>query len=124
CLSMYGLGIPAAIWFGVTGFAAATCVAITIGLVLSVFFALRYLDLKLAQFLAVTRDGLLVGAALALVLLAIDATLAPEGIWRIVVSAATGGPVIGALVLRMLRNRKPQDAPPPPYNDLATDPSL
>lgn len=121
CVAMYGLGIPAALWFGVTGFAAATCIAITIALVLSVTFALRYLDLKLTQFLSAMRDGLLVGAGLAAVLLVIDMTVAPEGLLRIVAAAGTGGPVLAFLVFRMLRNRK-QQLPPdgPPESPVAT----
>lgn len=117
CLAMYGLGIPAALWYGVTGFAVATCIAITIGLVLSVAFALRYLDLKLTQFLAVTRDGLVVGTGLAVVMFVIDATIAPEGIWRIIAAAATGGPVMAILAIRMLRKHK-RMPPEVPAKDL------
>lgn len=123
CLAMYGLGIPAALWFGVTGFAAATCIAITIALVLSVTFALRYLDLKLAQFLAATRDGLLVGAGLAVVMLAIDLTIAPEGIWRIITAAATGGPVLAVLAAKMLRKGKQQTPPNRPTDSAAEPPA-
>ncbi|MFT4513795.1 MAG: hypothetical protein ACI91B_002501 [Planctomycetota bacterium] len=96
CLAMYGGSIPAALWYDLTGFAAATCIAITIALVLSVTFALRYLDLKLTQLLAATREGLLVGAGPAVVMLVIDLTIAPEGTWRII-AAATGGPVLAVL---------------------------
>lgn len=118
CVAMYGLGIPAALWFGVTGFAAATCIAITVGLILSVFFALRYLEMPASKLFAMTRDGLLIGAALALVLVGVDVFVEPTGIWRILVAAGTGGPIMVILAVKMLRNRKPQVTPTPPLDDI------
>ena len=122
-LLMYGLGIPGAIWFGVTGFAAATCIAITIGLVLSLVFALRYLDLRLAQLLSMARDGTLVGLGLTAALLLVDVLFAPAGIWRIVAAGAIGGPLIAVLAAGLLQNRKPQD-PLPPLDEFPVHSSL
>lgn len=124
CLAMYSLGVPAAIYYGVTGFAAAACIAITIGLWISVAYALRHLELRFSQFLAVTRDGLTVGGGLAAVMFVLDTTLAPQGIWRIVAAAATGGPVLGILGMRLLKNRKQQPTAEPPAEDLPTATSI
>tara|TARA_R110002072_G_scaffold46591_2_gene128905 strand:+ start:91975 stop:93471 length:1497 start_codon:yes stop_codon:yes gene_type:complete len=124
CIAMYGLGIPGALWFGVTGFAAATCIAITIGLLLSIWFALTYLNLRFTQLLAVMRDGALVGGALALCLISVDLIFAPTAIGRIIAAGATGGPIMAVLAIKMLRNRKPQAGLPEPAVDLPTDPSL
>lgn len=124
CLCMYGLGIPAGMHYGVKGFAAATCIAITVGLLFSVFFALRYLNLRLSQFLAMTRDGLFAGVSLAIALVVVDFLFEPEGIWRLVAAAASGGPILALLALKLLRNRGSQDPPPndePPQPSTAMD---
>ncbi|MCU0864851.1 MAG: oligosaccharide flippase family protein [Planctomycetes bacterium] len=108
CLAMYGIGIPAAIHGGVLGFAAATCVAIGIGLVVSIWRALRYLRLPLHDFTHATRDGLAVGIGLLLLLLGIDAAWAPDRLWRIVIAGVTSGPLLAMLLLRLLRQRRGQ----------------
>lgn len=111
CAVAYGLGIPAALWGGVNGFALAMCVAMGTGLLVSVGFALRHLGLSLRAFLEVARDGLGVALLVLAALLAADRLLAPAGLLRVVVGAALGGPVLCALALRLLRSRH---GPPPP----------
>jgi O-antigen/teichoic acid export membrane protein len=106
CLAMYGIGIPAAIHGGVLGFAAATCMAIAIGLLISIWRALKYLRLPLHDFTHATRDGLAVGIGLLLLLLGIDAVWAPDRLWRIVVAGAASGPLLAMLLLRLLRQRR------------------
>ncbi|MFK7739159.1 MAG: oligosaccharide flippase family protein, partial [Planctomycetota bacterium] len=56
-IGMYSIGIPAAIYYGVNGFAAAACVAIALGLLLALHYALRHLQLPLSKFLRSARDG-------------------------------------------------------------------
>lgn len=116
CIAMYALGIPAAHYLGVTGFAAATCVAIFLALSISAYYALRHLSLPVSAFLKEMRDGLVIGAVLLLVLFGVDLLFAPELIWRMVASAVVGGPVLGVLGLKMLKNRKqsPPPSEPPP----------
>lgn len=114
CVILYGLGIPAAILFGVLGFALAMCLAIAVTLAMSLWFALRYLDLRAAALAHMARDGFLVGLALACLLLGIDAVLAPTGLVRLGLAAATTGPLLGYLFLRLLRHRtEPALATPP-----------
>ncbi|MFN3244915.1 MAG: oligosaccharide flippase family protein [Planctomycetota bacterium] len=113
CVAMYALGIPAAHFLGVTGFAGATCIAIFLALSISAYGALQHLSLPLRAFLNELRDGLLIGAALLLVLLGVDLLFAPELVWRLVTSAVVGGPVLGLLALRLLRRRSSGDPQPP-----------
>jgi O-antigen/teichoic acid export membrane protein len=110
-LVTYGLGVPAAIWGGATAFAGATCVAIGTALVFSLLHALPILGLRLRDLAQATRDGLALGAGLLGALLLVDLVAAPTGWSRVLVSGALGGPLIGLLVLRMLRT--PRAVPPP-----------
>ena len=129
CLAMYGLGIPAAHYLGVTGFAAATCVAIAIALAVSVYGALRHLELPLRAFVATARDGVAIGAALLVVLVGVDLLFAPALWWRMAASALVGGPVLALLGLRLLRRRPDGDAAPPdaseslPADDAVNEPT-
>ena len=121
CLAMYGLGIPAALHFGVTGFAAATCVAIGIGLTLSIVFALRLLQLPFSQFFDATRQGLGIGLLLLTALLAVDMFIAPTGIFRLLIAGALSGPLIGILAVGLLRAKKKRNGPPTPTQPPLTD---
>ncbi|MFY9345076.1 MAG: oligosaccharide flippase family protein, partial [Planctomycetota bacterium] len=100
CLVVYGLGIPAALEFGVLGFATATCLAIAVALWLSARAALHHLDLQFRDLAHVARDGALVGAGLFGVLAIIDAAWAPERELRLVLAGLATGPVLGLLCLR------------------------
>jgi O-antigen/teichoic acid export membrane protein len=106
CLAIYALGIPAAMWFGVIGFAAATCVAIALALVTSLVHALRHLDLRLGDLTHAARDGVIVGGLLLMTLLAIDWCFAPTGIFRLLVAGVTSGPLLLLLLLRLLRQSR------------------
>lgn len=121
CLAIYGLGIPAALWGGVQGFAAATCAAIGLGLLLSVRYALRYLDLRVLDLTRAARDGLLVGTAMLAPLLIADACWHLRGMWRLLAAGICCGPVIATLVALQLKGKRqvavPAEEPPPGLDD-------
>lgn len=110
CIACYGVGIPAAIWGGAQGFAAATCVAVGIGLALSLRYALRYLGLRFGDLTRAARDGLLVGCGLLAPLLLIDALWAPTGMPRLLSAGVLCGPAIAYLALMQLRSSRPRQA--------------
>lgn len=128
CLVAYGLGVPAALWGGVNGFALAMGCAMGTGLSLSVAFALRHLGLSVGAFLEVTRDGLGIGLLMLTAMLTADHLFAPAGALRVAVAAAIAGPVLCVLALRLLRSRgrppsPPAGAPTPPAEQpLAPEP--
>lgn len=105
CLTIYAVGIPATVQFGVMGFAWAMVAGITVALSLSLFAALRYLSLSLTQVLASMRDGVLLGAGLGAALLAVEFAFAPTGWIRLLLAGAAGGPVLAVVTLRLLRQR-------------------
>ena len=112
---IYALGIPAAIHFGVIGFACAMIAGIATALALSLASALQYLEIPARRLLATGRDGIGLGVVLLAVLMAIDFTLAPLGWWRLFAVTVTGGPLLGLTTLRILRQRRaaPPSATPP-----------
>ncbi|MEO6597968.1 MAG: oligosaccharide flippase family protein [Planctomycetota bacterium] len=105
CLTIYALGIPAAIWGGTTAFAGAACIAIGVALAFSLAHALPILGLRLRDLTHAMRDGLWLGCALAACMLLVDIAWSPAGIWRVTAAGAIGGPVIAFLVFRLLRDR-------------------
>ncbi len=111
CLTIYGLGIPAVMHWGVLGFACASCIAVAVALVISFWHALRYLGLRLHDLTGTARDGLLMGGVLFGVLLLVDHFWAPTDVWRLVAAATASGPLLGYLLLRLLRHNKVPDAP-------------
>jgi len=114
CVLMFGAGIPAAIYGGAIGFAAATCLAIATALTLSVIAALDYLKLPFQEFLSAGRDGLLFGGGLLLLLLGVDLFVAPTGLLRVIITGAASAPVLAFVGLRLLKERKQKGDPPPP----------
>lgn len=123
---IYALGIPAAIYGGVIGFATVTCLAILVALWLSIHRALGWLDLTFGHLLQTARDGLLFGALTLAGLTAIDLALLPTGWWRVLTGAGFTGPLVGLLLLRLLRRRKQaagKDAPPPDPTDPPPQPA-
>ena len=112
CITIYGLGIPGAIWGGPVGFAAATCASILAALWFSLAHALPILRLRLRDLGQEMTDGLRLGLGLGGVLLLLDWWLPLDGWWRLLVAGATGGPLIGYQLLRLLRQR--HDVPPTP----------
>lgn len=110
CVTLYGLGIPAALWGGVIGFAAASCAAVAVALALSIACALTWLQLRLTDLTHATRDGFVAGTVLFLMLALVDAVAAPAGWWRIAAAAAVGGPLLAVLALRLKRSRLPEGA--------------
>jgi O-antigen/teichoic acid export membrane protein len=112
CLTMYGLGIPAALTWGVRGFAAATCIAITLALLTSLYHALAHLGVRLSDLTRAARDGLLVGGLLLLLLLTIDWQFAPTAFARLLIAGFTSGPLLGVLLLRLLRRSRPPAVAP------------
>ncbi|MBZ0151730.1 MAG: oligosaccharide flippase family protein [Planctomycetes bacterium] len=115
CLTIYGLGVPAALWQGPLGFAVAAVVAISVALVLSLLRALPFLRLGFGDLAHAIRDGLLVGSGLGAALLGLDFVFAPEGAWRVVSAGLLGGPLLGLIALRLLRQRpRPQHPAAPP----------
>jgi lipopolysaccharide exporter len=113
CLTIYGLGIPAAMWGGPAAFAGASCVAIGVALAFSLANALPILGLRLRDLGLAARDGLALGLSLAAVLTLIEVTFAPDGWWRVISAGATAGPMIGFLLLRLIRQRKDTPIVPP-----------
>ena len=105
CLLVYGLGIPAALQWGVLGYATATIVAIFATLAWSSYAALHFLRLPPRELLVAVGKGSLTGIGLLLVLLAIDAAWAPDGGWRLLTAMAAGAAAIALPALRLLRNR-------------------
>jgi PST family polysaccharide transporter/lipopolysaccharide exporter len=112
CVTIYGLGIPGAIWGGVVGFAAASCVAIGIALAASIGYATRHLRLRVSDLAHAARDGLIVGTVLFLLLASLDAMWSPQGWWRVVASAAVSGPLVLLLGLRLHRQPMPDNPAP------------
>ncbi|HEB52399.1 MAG TPA: hypothetical protein ENI87_03985 [bacterium] len=122
CVAMYGLGAPAAHYLGVTGFAGAACIAILLALLLSVLGALAHLRLSLSAFLATLRDGILIGLGVLAALLALDLTLAPTHIARILTAAAVGTPTLALLALHLLRTEPGTNNNPTGQTTRADDP--
>lgn len=114
CLSIYGLGIPAAMWAGPLGFAGASCVAIAVALAFSLAHALPILGLRLRDLAKVTRDGLVLGLSLGVLLLGIDLLFTPVLWWRILAAGLVSGPLLTILLLRLLKHRPTSPPPPPP----------
>ncbi len=116
CVAIYGFGIPAAYWGGSIGFAGAACLAIATALLVSLRHALPLLGLCMRDLAKAATGGLVIGLGLGAALLAIELMLAPVGWWRIGAGALTGGPLLGFLLLRLLRNRHgtPTPTTPPP----------
>ncbi|MBX3462440.1 MAG: oligosaccharide flippase family protein [Planctomycetes bacterium] len=119
-LTIYGLGIPLAIRFGVIGFAWAMVASIVVALALSLSAALRHLGIPLRRVLANGRDGALVGGLLLLALVAVEWFVPAAGWWRLSLAALLAGPVIAATGLSLLRQRRigPPMAPSPADGDL------
>lgn len=111
---IYALGIPAAIHYGVIGFACAMIAGISTALVLSLAAALRYLELPARQLFTTGRDGLALGVLLLAILLGVDVAFAPTGWWRIAAVAVTSGPLLGLTMLRLLRQRRAAQPPAAP----------
>ncbi len=122
CLAIYGVGIPAVLSFGVTGFAAATCMAVAVALLLSLAYALRYLNLRWSDLTHSARDGLVIGALLLSCMLLVDLLWAPTHILRIVIAGAVGGPLTGLLMLQLLRER--QVGTPSDLGQIPVEPTL
>ncbi|MBL8728745.1 MAG: oligosaccharide flippase family protein [Planctomycetes bacterium] len=120
-ITIYAVGIPATLYFGVIGFAWSMVAGILVALTLSLAAALRYLAVSPRQLLATMRDGTLLGGALGITLLLLDLVLPTTGLLRVLVAAALSGPVLGMVTLRLLRQRRgaPGVAPRP----AAVDPS-
>ncbi|MCR9247922.1 MAG: oligosaccharide flippase family protein [bacterium] len=105
-ITIYAAGVPLTIWFGVLGFASAACLAILVGLCYAIARALPMLGLHTRDLLETARGGTLTGASLLFGLLAIDLTIAPDGWWRIGTAALVSGPLLGYLMLRLLKSRR------------------
>lgn len=120
CLAIYGLGIPLTLEFGVIGFAVAACLAIATALVFSVAHALPMLGLRLSAMAQAMQHGLLYGLGLGAALLGVDFAWAPTGWARILAAGALGGPLLGFLMLRLLRQRR-LSPPPVEANPAALD---
>lgn len=113
-IAIYGLGIPGALWFGAAGFAAAAAIAVLLALVVSLWFALPRLQVRLGDLAEATRGGLLATGGLLLTCLALDATVNPTGSLRLLLGGACAGPLLLWLLwARVLRRRTTQTAPPP-----------
>lgn len=113
CLTLYALGIPASLEWGAIGFAGATCVAIAVALVFSIVHALPILGLKLRDLGPAARDGIGLGVLLGGLLVLVDLILAPVLWWRLLAAALTAGPLLGCLLLRLLRQRRTSPAVAP-----------
>jgi O-antigen/teichoic acid export membrane protein len=113
CIVIYALGIPAALQFGAIGFAAAMVAGISVALLSSMLAAMNHLALPARQLLATGRDGALVGGALLAALLGIDAVLAPTGWTRLFAAAALSGPLLGVVLVQLLRQRRLPPQPDP-----------
>lgn len=105
-LTIFGAGVPAAMFGGVLGFAAAACLAILVALSYSLARALPMLGLRLGDLGKSARGGLLIGGGLLAALLLVDLWLAPERWWRVLTAGLTSGPLIGWLVLRLVREQR------------------
>jgi len=111
CVTIYALGVPFTLWWGIVGFAVAACISITAALVLCVVQAQRVLSLPFVRVLAAMRQGALVATGLATALLLIDLAFAPEGLVRIVTAGAASGPLLATIVLRLMRQRRGEPVP-------------
>lgn len=114
CIVIYAAGIPATLWFGILGFAVASCLSIVVTLLLVVVQAQRVLSISTARLFGAMRNGVVGAAAVGAALLVVDMTAAPTGAWRVAAGAAVGGPVFALLALRLLRERKSAAAAPTP----------
>lgn len=124
CVTIYGLGVPAAWYLGPLGFAGAAVVAISVALTLSLARALPFLHLTLGDLVVASRHGVLCGLALGAAFLAIDLTWTPDGLWRVVTAGALGGPTLAFLALRLLRSRRGAPPQPPPTTPEMLDPAM
>ncbi len=120
CVVIYAVGIPATMHYGIMGFAVASCVSIGVTLLLVVVQAQRVLSISTWRLLGAMKNGTVAAAAIGAALLLIDVMASPEGVWRIVAGGAIGGPVLGLLALRLLRQRRgaPIAVPASPTEDL------
>lgn len=121
CITIYGLGIPAAIWGGPVAFAGATCASILAALWFSLAHALPILRLRLRDLGQAMLDGLRLGLGLGAVLLLLDWACLLDGWWRLVAAGAIGGPVIGYQLLRLLRHRHGVPPTPPNREEVVAD---
>ncbi|MBL8753630.1 MAG: oligosaccharide flippase family protein [Planctomycetes bacterium] len=112
CVLIYALGIPATLGWGIVGFAAASCVAIAVALLVSLVQALHYLGLRWGELTHAARDGLMVGLVLLATLVWVDYLWTPTGLMRVVATGLAAGPVLAILVLRLMRHRRSADAAP------------
>jgi PST family polysaccharide transporter len=104
-ITIYAIGIPATLYYGVMGFAWSMVAGILVALTLSLMAALHYLAVSPRQLLAKMRDGILLGVLLLAALLLVDLLLHPTGWARLLLAAGLGGPVLGVVTVRMLRQR-------------------
>ena len=121
CLTIYGLGIPAAIWGGPAEFAGAACAAIGVALFFSLAHALPILGLRMRDLGLAARDGLALGFGLATALTVLQIAFAPDGWWRVLCAGATAGPMIAYLLLRLIRRRKDAPIAPPTLESEVAD---
>lgn len=105
-ITIYAIGIPATLGYGIMGFAWAMVAGIVVALALSLVAALQYLGVSLRQLLATMRDGSLLGSALLAALLLLDLTLQPTGWTRLLFAGALSGPLLGIVTMRLLRQRR------------------
>lgn len=111
CAVLYGLGVPAALWGGMQGFALAACAGIGTALALSLVAALALLRLPASALGIAARDGTAISLVLGALLVGVDAACAPDGIVRILVAGCASGPLLAWLGLRILRQKRVE--PPP-----------
>ncbi len=105
-MTIYAVGIPATIGYGLIGFAWAMVAGICVALLLSLSAAMRYLTVSPRQLLTSMRDGTAIGAGLGMVLVLLDLVLHPTGWARLLLAAAVSGPLLGMVTLRLLRQRR------------------
>jgi hypothetical protein len=89
-------------------------------LAFSVIHALPMLGLRLSAMAQAMQHGLWFGLGLGAALLGVDFAWAPTGWPRIFVAGALGGPLLGFLLLRLLRQRR-LSPPPVEANPAALD---
>ncbi|MCA8951732.1 MAG: oligosaccharide flippase family protein, partial [Planctomycetes bacterium] len=105
CLTIYALGIPAAWYGGVIGFAAAVCIAILVALCYSLARALAIVGLRTSDLANTVRGGGAIGAGLLAALTLVDLLFDPAGWWRVGAAGVVSGPLLAVLMLNLLRKR-------------------
>lgn len=120
CIVVYALGIPFALTWGAVGFAVASCVSIFVALFWCIVQARQILGLTFGDVFSAMRPGAIVAGSLAAALFVVDLVAAPTGPARLIASAALSGPLLGIIVLRMLRKRGPTPSPNLPSVDAAS----